>query len=151
MTRRWTNDLIRADVTPKEMFLNRRALLAGIGGAGALGLLGQGAAAQALEPNTLEQISSYNNFYEFGWNKEDPAAHAGDMVISPWSITVDGLVDRPGSYSLAELLEGLTVEERIYRFRCVEAWSMVVPWNGVGLGDVLAKVGVQSGARYVAF
>jgi sulfoxide reductase catalytic subunit YedY len=152
MTRRWTNDLTRDDVTPKGVWLNRRAVLAGLGAAGlATGLPASQAQAQALEPNTLEQITSYNNFYEFGWNKDDPAAHAGDMVISPWSITVDGLVDRPGSYSLAELLEGLSVEERIYRFRCVEAWSMVVPWNGVGLGDVLAKVGVQSGARFVAF
>jgi methionine sulfoxide reductase catalytic subunit len=102
-------------------------------------------------PNTIEEISSYNNYYEFGTGKEDPAANAGAMRISPWSIKVDGLVDKPGDYALADLLDGLTVEERIYRFRCVEAWSMIVPWNGVELADVLAKVGVQSNAKFVAF
>lgn len=151
MSDRWTNDLSPADVTPKGVFMNRRALLAGLGGLGAAAVLGGKSSAQSLDPNTLEQITSYNNFYEFGWSKEDPASHAHAMVTSPWSITVDGMVDRPGSYALADLLEGLSIEERIYRFRCVEAWSMVVPWNGVQLSDVLAKVGVQSGARYVAF
>lgn len=151
MAYRWTNTLTRDDVTPKGVFLNRRALLAGLTGLGAASVLGGTASAQALEPNTLEQISTYNNFYEFGWGKDDPAAHAHAMVTSPWSITVDGMVDRPGTYALADLLDGLSMEERIYRFRCVEAWSMVVPWNGVQLSDVLAKVGVQSNARYVAF
>jgi methionine sulfoxide reductase catalytic subunit len=95
--------------------------------------------------------AGYNNFYEFGTGKEDPARNAGAMVTAPWSIKVDGLVDNPGDYALADLLDGLTVEQRIYRFRCVEAWSMVVPWNGIELADVLAKVGVQSAAKYVAF
>jgi sulfoxide reductase catalytic subunit YedY len=72
-------------------------------------------------------------------------------VTDPWSIRVDGMVDRPGDYALADLLEGLESEQRIYRFRCVEAWSMVVPWDGVELADILTRVGVQSGARYVAF
>ena len=151
MAYRWKNDLTADDVTPKGMWLNRRHLIAGFGGSAALALSGGRAQAQGLEPNTLAQISSYNNFYEFGTGKDDPAAYADAMVIDPWSITVDGMVDRPGSYSLADLLDGLTVEERIYRFRCVEAWSMVVPWNGVELADVLDNVGVQSGARYVAF
>ncbi len=150
MAHRWTNTLTRADATPKAAWLNRRQIMAGMGGAAALLAAGQGRA-QALVPNTLEQISSYNNYYEFGVGKDDPARNAGGLVTQPWSIRVDGLVDRPGDYALADLLEGLTVEERIYRFRCVEAWSMVVPWNGVELADVLAKVGVQSGARYVAF
>ena len=151
MAYRWKNDLTADDVTPKGMWLNRRHLIAGFGGSAALALSGGRAQAQGLEPNTLAQISSYNNFYEFGTGKDDPAAYADAMVIDPWSITVDGMVDRPGSYSLADLMSGLTVEERIYRFRCVEAWSMVVPWNGVELADVLDNVGVQSGARYVAF
>ena len=150
MAHRWTNTLTRADATPKAAWLNRRQIMAGMGGAAALLAAGQGRA-QDLVPNTLEQISSYNNYYEFGVGKDDPARNAGGLVTQPWSIRVDGLVDRPGDYALADLLEGLTVEERIYRFRCVEAWSMVVPWNGVELADVLAKVGVQSGARYVAF
>jgi len=151
MVTRWINDLTRDDVTPKGLFMNRRAVLAGLGSIGAASLMAGRADAQALEPNTLEQISTYNNFYEFGWDKTDPAAHAGDMVTSPWSITIDGMVDNPGTFTLADLLDGLSIEERIYRFRCVEAWSMVVPWNGVQLSDVLAKAGVQSSARYVAF
>jgi sulfoxide reductase catalytic subunit YedY len=150
MTQRWTNRLTRADVTPKAAWLNRRQL---IGGAAGLGLLGavQSARAEELVPNTLEEISSYNNYYEFGTGKSDPAENAGALKTSPWSVKVDGLVDNPGDYALADLLDGLSVEERIYRFRCVEAWSAVVPWNGVQLSDILAKVGVQDGAKYVAF
>ncbi|MCB1344087.1 MAG: protein-methionine-sulfoxide reductase catalytic subunit MsrP [Rhodobacter sp.] len=150
MAHRWKNDLTHADVTPRAMWLNRRQLIAGAGAAGVLSLAGE-SRAQALTPNTLEQISSYNNYYEFGVDKGDPARNAAGLVTSPWSIRVDGMVDRPGSYALADLLAGLSVEERIYRFRCVEAWSAVIPWNGVELADVLNKVGVQSGARYVAF
>jgi Sulfite oxidase and related enzymes len=151
MARRWTNDLTPDDVTPRHLWLNRRQIMAGMGGAAALAATGAPSMAQGLEPNTLEQISSYNNFYEFGVGKDDPASYASAMVTEPWSIRVDGMVDRPGSFSVEELLSGLQSEERIYRFRCVEAWSMVVPWNGVELADVLDKVGVQSGARYVAF
>jgi methionine sulfoxide reductase catalytic subunit len=151
MANRWTNTLTRADVTPRGLFLNRRQMIAGAAGLGAAGFAGMARAQDALEPNTIEEISGYNNYYEFGTGKEDPAANAGAMVTSPWSIKVDGLVDKPGDYALADLLDGLTVEERIYRFRCVEAWSMVVPWNGVELADVLAKVGVQPAAKFVAF
>ncbi|WP_296427053.1 protein-methionine-sulfoxide reductase catalytic subunit MsrP [Yoonia sp.] len=151
MAYRWSNDLTRADITPKSAFLNRRQILVGTVGLGAIGLVGSAAQAQTLEPNTLEEITSYNNFYEFGTGKTDPAQNAGALVTSPWSIKVDGMVDNPGDYGLADLLDGLTVEDRIYRFRCVEAWSMVVPWNGIELADILNKVGVQSGAKYVAF
>jgi methionine sulfoxide reductase catalytic subunit len=151
MANRWTNTLTRADVTPRGLFLNRRQMIAGAAGLGAAGFAGMARAQDALVPNTIEEISGYNNYYEFGTGKEDPAANAGAMVTSPWSIKVDGLVDKPGDYALADLLDGLTVEERIYRFRCVEAWSMVVPWNGVELADVLAKVGVQPAAKFVAF
>ncbi|PUB11021.1 protein-methionine-sulfoxide reductase catalytic subunit MsrP [Yoonia sediminilitoris] len=150
MAHRWKNTLTAADVTPKAAYLNRRQILAGTVGLGAIGLAGPAAAAN-MEPNTLEEITSYNNYYEFGTGKEDPARNAGALVTSPWSIKVDGMVDNPGDYALADLLGGLTVEDRIYRFRCVEAWSMVIPWNGIELADILAKVGVQSGARYVAF
>jgi sulfoxide reductase catalytic subunit YedY len=150
MARRWTNDLSWADVTPKHLVLNRRQLVAG--GLGAVALAGPAAAQEeALEPNTLEEITTYNNFYEFGYGKDDPARHAGAMVTEPWTVKVDGLVDNPGDYALADLLEGLETEERIYRLRCVEGWSMVIPWNGVELADVLAKVGVREEARFVAF
>ncbi len=151
MAYRWKNDLTPAHVTPKALWLNRRQLIAGTAGLGALAAAGAAHAADDLTPNTIEEITNYNNYYEFGTGKTDPAANAGAMVTSPWSIKVDGMVDKPGDYSLADLLDGLTTEERIYRFRCVEAWSMVIPWNGVELADVLNKVGVQSGAKYVAF
>ena len=151
MAHRWTNTLTRADITPEPLWLNRRQLIAGALGAGAMASIASPALAEALEPNTWEHITSYNNFYEFGTDKEDPAANAHLLNTAGWEIEVDGLVDAPGRYSVASLLEGLSEEERIYRFRCVEAWSMVVPWNGVELKDILDKVGVQSGAKYVAF
>jgi sulfoxide reductase catalytic subunit YedY len=152
MAYRWKNDLTAADVTPKAMMLNRRQIMAGAAGLGAIGFSATQAAAQdALEPNSLEDITTYNNYYEFGTGKADPAQNAYKLVTSPWSITVDGLVDNPGEYSVADLLDGLDIEERIYRFRCVEAWSMVVPWNGVELADILNKAGVQANGKYVAF
>jgi len=147
----FTPDLRMSDVTPKPFFLNRRQLIAG---AAALGFA-QPAAAQALGPddvpNSLEDITSYNNYYEFGTGKEDPAAYAGMLKTDPWSVVVDGLVDNPGTYSLADLIKDQPIEERIYRFRCVEAWSMIVPWQGFQLSGLLTKLGVQAGAKYVAF
>ena len=147
MAFRWKNDLTEKDITPKQLWLNRRQIIVAAGAS----FVGMPALAQSLEPNTLSDIRSYNNYYEFGTGKEDPAQNAHKLDTSNWTIKVDGLVDNPGDYSLAELLGGLTVEERIYRFRCVEAWSMVVPWNGVELADVLDRVGVKSSAKYVAF
>lgn len=149
MAHRWNNTLTQADVTPEHYWLNRRALLAGMAAAGTLG--GPVAAQDSLEPSDWDDIVSYCNFYEFGTGKSDPSRYAPDMQIEPWQVTIDGLVDNPGTYQLSELIAGLTTEERIYRFRCVEAWSMVVPWNGFELADLLARVGVQSEARYVAF
>ncbi|WP_183526494.1 protein-methionine-sulfoxide reductase catalytic subunit MsrP [Yoonia ponticola] len=153
MAYRWTNDLTHADVTPKAAFLNRRQILAGTAGLGAIGLVGTSAnaAGEELTPNTLEEITSYNNYYEFGTGKSDPANNAHQLETADWKITIDGMVDNPGEYALADLMDGLDIEERIYRFRCVEAWSMVVPWNGVELADILNKAGVQSDAKYVAF
>jgi sulfoxide reductase catalytic subunit YedY len=157
MARRFMPDLKWSDVTPRADFLNRRRLLAG---AAALGFAGPAAARLSYvpsqlstdeKPNTLEDITSYNNFYEFGTDKGDPAAHASALTVDPWSVKIDGMVDRPGDYDLADILSGVTLEERIYRFRCVEAWSMVVPWIGFPLGDLLARVGVQPSAKFVAF
>jgi len=149
MAFRWKNTLTHADVTPEPLWLNRRAVLAGMVGAGALG--GSVAAQESLEPNTWDEITSYNNFYEFGTGKSDPSDNAGDMVTDGWEITIDGLVDNPGTFSLADLTADMTIEERLYRFRCVEAWSMVIPWNGFEMADLLNKVGVQSAATHVAF
>ena len=152
MARRYTSDLGWADVTPKQLFLNRRQLIAGSGAMIGASLAGSVAQAQGdLEPNSWEDITTYNNFYEFGTRKEDPARFAHMMTTQPWSIVIDGMVDNPGTYSFEQIVEGMTIEERIYRFRCVEAWSMVIPWNGFELADLLARVGVQEGARYVAF
>jgi len=161
MPRRFKPDLKWSDVTPREVFLNRRQMMAGAVGAVALG--GAAGLARAkiatvpskfstdAKPNSLEEISSYNNFYEFGTGKGDPARYAGALTTSPWNIKIEGLVDKPGTYDLEELTKGVQLEERIYRLRCVEAWAMVVPWNGFQLSTLLDRVGVQSGAKYVAF
>ncbi|UWR44831.1 protein-methionine-sulfoxide reductase catalytic subunit MsrP [Phaeobacter inhibens] len=157
MAHRWKNDLSDADVTPYAAFLNRRQIMAGLGGAAGLGLAGlsgtaaRAATEEALEPNSWEDVTTYCNFYEFGTGKGDPAAYAGRMTTEPWSVEIDGLVERPGSYSMAQILDAMTLEDRIYRFRCVEAWSMVVPWQGFELADLLNLAGVQDGAKYVAF
>lgn len=151
MAFRWTNDLRPEDVTPEAVFMNRRQLIGGLAAGTILGSAGVAQAQEALEPNSWEDITTYCNFYEFGTGKDDPAKYASSLVTDPWSVTIDGLVDRPGDYSLGDILSQMTVEERLYRFRCVEAWSMVVPWNGFELADLLELAGVQSGAKYVAF
>ena len=151
MAYRWTNDLTRADATPEPVWLNRRQILAGVAGLGLGTIAGPGHAAEDLEPNRWEEITSFNNFYEFGTRKDDPAKHAHRLTTVPWSITIDGMVERPGEYGVEQIMEQMTVEERIYRFRCVEAWSMVIPWNGFELADLLNVAGVKEGAKYVAF
>ena len=152
MAHRWKNDLTHYDVTPHAAFLNRRQIMAGIAGAGLATTLGAGQArAATLEPDSFEVITTYNNFYEFGTGKDDPAKNAHTLTTKPWTVTIDGMVDKPGDYSFQDIMSQMTVEERIYRFRCVEAWSMVVPWNGFELADLLNMAGVKSGAKYVAF
>ncbi|SCY21023.1 protein-methionine-sulfoxide reductase catalytic subunit MsrP [Paracoccus tibetensis] len=144
-----------SDVTPKANWLNRRSFMA----AGAAAVLLPAAARSAQPsplstdetPNTLEEITNYNNFYEFGTGKEDPARYAGALTTDPWAVEIGGLVDRPGSYGVDDLAPDNALEERIYRLRCVEAWSMVIPWIGVPLAGVLQKVGVQPSAKYVEF
>ncbi len=147
------NKLGWADVTPKEAYLNRREIIAGAAGLGLGSIAGPVAAEVPIErePTKFEHITGYNNFYEFGTGKDDPATYAQKMTIDPWSVKIDGLVDRPGTYDLADVLKGMDIEERIYRFRCVEAWSMVIPWNGFELRALLERVGVQPSAKYVAF
>ena len=142
-------------MTYGQVFVNRRHLLAGLAGIGlAGGLASASSAAQRAEelvPNEWEDITNYNNYYEFGTGKSDPAKYAGALSTTPWSVEINGLVDRPAVYHLEDILQKMTIEERIYRFRCVEAWSMVVPWNGFELADLLNMAGVQSQAKYVAF
>jgi methionine sulfoxide reductase catalytic subunit len=151
MAYRWKNDLTHADVTPQAAFMNRRQLMAGIAGLGLATMARPAAAKEDLEPNSWEEITSYNNYYEFGTGKEDPAKNAHVLTTKPWSVKIDGMVDNPGDYAFEDIMSKMTVEERLYRFRCVEAWSMVVPWNGFELADLLNMAGVQSGAKYVAF
>ncbi len=160
MAGRWKNDLNWSDATPMSAYLNRRQLMAG-GAALGLGAIAGPALAKLNaapsaystdeEPNTLEEVTGYNNFYEFGTGKEDPARNAGQLTTDPWTVKIDGLVDNPGDYGLDDIMQGVSLEERIYRFRCVEAWSMVIPWVGFELADLLNRVGVQPGARYVYF
>lgn len=150
MAFRWKNDLTYKDVTPEAAFWNRRQVMAGAGGVALSGVAGA-AQAQDLAPNTWEEITTYNNFYEFGLDKGDPAKYAHRLNTNNWHITIDGLVDRPGDYALDDIASQMDIEERIYRFRCVETWAMVVPWNGFELADLLNFVGVKPEAKYVAF
>ncbi|WP_299298188.1 protein-methionine-sulfoxide reductase catalytic subunit MsrP [uncultured Tateyamaria sp.] len=152
MAHRWTNDLTRADATPYDAFLNRRQVMGGALGLGLIGAAGMARAQRApLEPNSYEDITQYNNYYEFGTGKGDPARNAHTLTTDPWTVVIDGMVDNPGDYSMAQIMDAMTIEERIYRFRCVEAWSMVIPWNGFELADLLNLAGVQEGGKYVAF
>ena len=144
-----------SDVTPEAVWLNRRAFMAGsaaFAAGPAFALSGAPSSHSTDEaPNSFDEITNYNNFYEFGFGKEDPARYAGALTTDPWSVDIDGMVDRPGSYGVEDLAPENALEERIYRLRCVEAWSMVIPWLGVPLAGVLDKAGVQAGAKFVAF
>ena len=140
-----------SDVTPQALFLNRRQIMAGGVALLASPALGKSPYSTDDAPNTFEEISGYNNYYEFGTAKEDPAAYAGTLTTTPWTVQVDGMVDKPGTYDLGDLISGMTMEERIYRVRCVEAWSMIIPWQGFQLSALLNKLGVQAGAKYVGF
>jgi sulfoxide reductase catalytic subunit YedY len=161
-------DLRYSDVTPKEIYLNRRRFL-GAGGA-ALAALASPFAAQAAKLNfkktpynvgnekinPVEDITQYNNFYEFGTGKEDPAVNAKNFRLPysndpPWRITIDGEVAKKKVMDLAEIMKVAPLEERIYRMRCVEAWSVVVPWVGIPLSALLKQVEPTSRAKYVAF
>ena len=149
--RRDASRLTWADVTPEPLFLNRRAFIAGAAALAAGPALGASGFSTDEAPNSFDEITNYNNFYEFGFGKTDPARYAGGLTTDPWSVEIGGLVDRPGSYSVADLAPDNAVEERIYRLRCVEAWSMVIPWLGVPLAQVLERVGVQPRAKFVEF
>ena len=100
---------------------------------------------------SLKDVTNYNNFYEFGVDKTDPAANAHTLKTTPWTVKLDGLVDKPADVQLEDLIKPSTLEERIYRLRCVEAWSMVIPWVGFPLADVIKRAGPQSSAKFVAF
>ncbi|MTH80309.1 protein-methionine-sulfoxide reductase catalytic subunit MsrP [Paracoccus aestuariivivens] len=144
-----------SQITPEAHYLSRRAFIAaGMASiaAPAIALTGKSSAFSTDEkPNSFEEITNYNNFYEFGTGKTDPATYSGSLRPQPWSVKIGGMVDRPGNYGVEDLAPDSALEERIYRLRCVEAWSMVIPWLGVPLASVLEKAGVQPGAKYVSF
>jgi len=142
-------------ITPKEIYLNRRQLVQAMGIGTMAALLPAGSALATGDddnkPTPKENITTYNNFYEFGTDKGDPAEQAQSLVTSPWYITVDGACDKPGKLTLDDFLSPHKPEERVYRMRCVEGWSMVVPWLGIPLGDILKRFSPTSQAKFVAF
>ncbi|HVL69631.1 MAG TPA: protein-methionine-sulfoxide reductase catalytic subunit MsrP [Vicinamibacterales bacterium] len=101
--------------------------------------------------NSFEEITSYNNFYEFGTGKNDPQRYAGRLTTSPWKVKIDGHCSKPADYHLEDLIRPHQLEERIYRFRCVEAWSMVIPWVGIPLAEIIKRADPTSKATFVAF
>lgn len=144
-------DLRDCDVTDERLFLDRRKFLALGAAALAFPLVGRAVAADD-KPTSFEAVTTYNNYYEFGTDKEDPAKVApGRLKTSPWSVAVEGLCAKPGKVALEDLIRPHKPEERIYRMRCVEGWSMVIPWLGVPLGEVLKRFEPSSAAKYVEF
>lgn len=155
---RGTSDRIpSSEITREEDYINRRQFLGRISiGAAAMAAAGVPLATaegqQRADPLTpFESVTQYNNFYEFGFEKEDPYRHSGSFVPRPWTVAVDGEVAKPATYDLDDLIRPFTIEERVYRLRCVEAWSMVIPWRGFALRDLINRVEPTSRARYVAF
>jgi sulfoxide reductase catalytic subunit YedY len=165
--------ILPSEITAPEFFFDRRRVMAlGLAGA-ALGLArpasllaaepspAAGAArfkaarnaamSIADTPNSWEEVTGYNNFYEFGTDKSDPAANAGTLKPTPWSVTIDGEAEVKGSFTLEDIFKPHAFEERIYRLRCVEAWSMVIPWVGFPLGDLLKRFKPTSKAKFVEF
>ncbi|MGV4876178.1 protein-methionine-sulfoxide reductase catalytic subunit MsrP [Acetobacter indonesiensis] len=150
-----------SEITPQPLFVSRRTVLAGGIMAAGLGTSSAFAAGggpdnraawpAAEKPTPLNDVTHYNNFYEFGTDKSDPAELSGSFKPTPWIVQVDGMVDKPKQWDLADLQKQFGQEERLYRMRCVEAWSMVIPWNGFSLAALLKAAGPKAGARYVAF
>ena len=161
-------DIPSSEITPRDIYLKRRELILAAGGAAGLGLAGLmpiDAHAQAAakiagvrkgnfstteKANSFKEISSYNNFYEFGTDKGDPAQNAGKFRVRPWTVAVKGEVRKPKTYGIDDLLK-FPQEERIYRLRCVEAWSMVVPWIGFEFNRIIKEVEPTSKAKFVEF
>jgi sulfoxide reductase catalytic subunit YedY len=170
-------DLRESEVTPRDLYLRRREFIQAAGsslvGAAATMALGgamAGTAEAAQNPNaqkltiakksdfstteklnSYKDITTYNNFYEFGLDKGDPARYASSLRPRPWSIVVEGQCGKPGTYNIEDILKWFPIEERIYRMRCVEAWSMVIPWNGFALADFVKRFEPTSKAQYVEF
>lgn len=143
-----------SEITPESVFLNRRKFLrnSAILSAGAGLALPASAGLQPDDEITPESIvTSYNNFYEFGMDKGDPARYASALTTDPWRVRVSGEARKTGEFEFADIIKGMTVEERVYRLRCVEAWSMVVPWMGISLKTILQQFEPTGNAKYVEF
>ncbi len=156
-----TTPIASSEITPRDVYLRRREFLGGALAAAALGGLPQPGRAAPLsfsksafstdEPLTPKtDVTSYNNFYEFGVNKSDPASYASSLKTSPWSVKIDGMVAKPATYTLEDILKPVTLEERVYRLRCVEGWSMVIPWTGFPLSALLSRAEPLGSAKFVA-
>jgi sulfoxide reductase catalytic subunit YedY len=163
-------DLAQKEITEHDVYLNRRQFLNRVAVASAAVALSSMATAKTAEaktidnvvksafstkeePSTFEAITTYNNFYEFGTSKSSPALMATEFpdTSKPWMVSIEGECDKPGQYDYMELLKPYTLEERVYRMRCVEGWSMVIPWIGVPLAEVLKQALPNSKAKYVEF
>ncbi|MBC2886199.1 protein-methionine-sulfoxide reductase catalytic subunit MsrP [Ochrobactrum sp. CM-21-5] len=148
-------------VTPEHVYLRRREFMLGAGALAATGFASSAfadplkAAASAytvdekLTPK--DAITTYNNFYEFGTDKSDPSANSGSYKPLPWKLEIDGLVKQPKEFDVRDLIARMPLEERVYRMRCVEAWSMVIPWIGFPLSSLLSQVEPLGSAKYIAF
>ncbi len=158
--------VLPSEITPREVWLDRRKLIAAMAGTAALPFLGgEGVAKPVIEPLKAERnagfapsdpptdkklATTYNNFYEFGTDKGDPVRNSGDFKVRPWTVEITGEVTQPRTVGIEDLLK-LALEERVYRFRCVEAWSMVIPWVGLEFNKLLALVEPTSRAKFVRF
>ena len=169
MRKRLDTGIKPSEITPEDTFLNRRTLLTAAVAAGLLPSIMSRSEAATIPPdgafanvkkwpdsatekaNTFEEITTYNNYYEFGTGKSDPAENAHTLKTSPWSVQVTGEAAKTGTYTLEDILQPHALEERIYRLRCVEAWSMVIPWVGFPLADLLKRFEPTSQAKYVQF
>ena len=164
--------ILSSEITHESVYLNRRKLLkaAGLVTAGVLvNSVAIGASSTAgirgkvltgvqkspfstdQEPNSWTDVTTYNNYYEFGTGKDDPYRYAGDFNPRPWSVVVKGECDKPGRYDYEDLVSPHVLEERIYRLRCVEAWSMVIPWVGIPLASIIRRLEPNSNAKFVRF
>ena len=154
-------DIPSSEITPEAQYVNRRDFLGRAAGAlaavsvgGALaGALPRDAQAQGDDdkPTPYEDVTTYNNFYEFGTDKADPAETSKGFKTRPWTVKVDGLVKKPADYQIEDFLKPHKLEDRTYRHRCVEAWSMVIPWQGIPMADVINRFEPLPGAKFVQF
>jgi sulfoxide reductase catalytic subunit YedY len=151
-------DIPSSEITAEDAYINRRRFLA-VAGVTTAGLVGSRRLLSALphvarqddKPNTFEEITGYNNYYEFGTDKDDPAANSKSFRTKPWTVKVDGMVKKPADYQLEDLVKPYKLEDRVYRFRCVEAWSMVIPWQGIPLAEMIKTFEPLPSAKYVQF